>query len=78
MVSYPMTIYQGWFKHFFIFVVPLAFVTYFPALYFLGKPDALGLPAVFQFLPPPAAAAFLALARAVWSFGVRHYQSTGS
>lgn len=78
MVSYPMDIYQGWFRHFFVFVVPLAFVTYFPTLYFLDRPDALGLPYFVRFLPPVVAVAFLALARRVWSFGVEHYQSTGS
>jgi ABC-2 type transport system permease protein len=78
MVSYPMDIYEEWFRLFFTFVVPLAFVTYFPALYFLGRPDGLGLPGYFPFLPPVVAVAFLAVARAAWTFGVRHYQSTGS
>jgi ABC-2 type transport system permease protein len=78
MVSYPMDIYQGWFRNLFIFVVPLAFVTYFPSLYFLDKPEALGLPGFTRFLSLPVALAFLAVSRGVWSFGVRHYQSTGS
>ena len=78
MASYPMDIYSEWFRRFFIFVVPLAFVTYFPALYFLDRPDALGFPEICRFLSPVTALAFLAVARGVWSFGVRHYQSTGS
>ena len=44
MVQYPMTIYPDWFRRFFIFVIPLAFVTYYPALYMLGRSDDLGLP----------------------------------
>ncbi len=78
MVSYPMEIYQEWLRRFFTFVIPLAFVTYFPALFFLDRPDGLGMPGCFPFLPPLVGVAFLALARAAWTFGVRHYQSTGS
>ena len=78
LASQPMDIYTDWFRRFFIFVVPLAFVTYFPALFFLDRPDALGLPVFFPFLPAPVAVAFFLVARTVWDFGVRHYQSTGS
>ncbi len=78
LTSYPMNIYAGWLRRFVIFVVPLAFVNYFPALYVLGKRDPLGAPGVVRFVSPAVALALLALARWVWGFGVRHYRSTGS
>lgn len=78
LVQNPMSIYAGWLRRFFTFVVPLAFVSYLPALYILDRPDPLGLPRAFQFCSPLVAAIFFLGARAVWSFGVRHYQSTGS
>jgi ABC-2 type transport system permease protein len=78
MASYPLEIYASWFRKFFIFVVPLAFVSYFPTLYLLGKPDPLGYPAWFAFVAPPVCLAVLCLAIAFWHYGVRHYQSTGS
>jgi ABC-2 type transport system permease protein len=78
MASYPMTVYPVWFRHFFIFLIPLAFVSYYPALYLLGRTDDLGLPDALRYLAPVAAALFLALARLIWGFGVKHYQSTGS
>jgi len=78
MAQYPMSIYPGWFRHFFIFVVPLAFVSYYPALNLLGRSDDLGLPDALRYLAPVAAALFLAVARVTWGFGVKHYQSTGS
>jgi ABC-2 type transport system permease protein len=78
MATYPLDIYAEWFRRFFIFVVPLAFVTYFPALFFLDRPDSFGLPAAFRFLAPVAALAFFGVARVIWTFGVKHYQSTGS
>ncbi len=78
LVENPMSIYADWLWRFFTFVVPLAFITYLPALYILDRPDPLGLPTVFQFSSPLVAVAFFFVARAAWSFGVRHYQSTGS
>lgn len=78
MVENPMSIYGEWLRRFFTFVIPLAFTTYFPALYILDRSDPIGTPAVFQFLSPAVAVAFFLAARAAWAFGVRHYQSTGS
>jgi len=78
MASYPLEIYADWFRKLFIFVVPLAFVSYFPALYLLDKPDPLQFPAWFALLTPLVCFTVLGLAVAFWHYGVRHYQSTGS
>ena len=68
-----------WFQRFFTFLVPLACVTYFPALAVLGRDDALlSSPAWFHWTAPLAGFAFLVLALQVWKIGVRHYCSTGS
>jgi viologen exporter family transport system permease protein len=72
MIENPMSIYGDWLRRFFTFVIPLAFITYFPALYILDRPDPTGLPNVFQFLSPLVAIAFFLAARAAWAFGVRH------
>ncbi|HEX6796233.1 MAG TPA: ABC-2 family transporter protein [Ktedonobacterales bacterium] len=78
LLSWPLHIYNAAIQRLFIFVVPLAFGTYLPACYLLGKPLPFGLPGAVVFGSPVVAALFALLARAVWSFGVRHYQSTGS
>ena len=78
LTSYPMHIYAGWLQRLFTFVIPLAFVNYFPALYILGKPDPLGAPAFVRFLSPLVAAVLMLVAWQVWGIGVRHYRSTGS
>jgi ABC-2 type transport system permease protein len=78
LTSYPMNIYAGWLRRFVIFVVPLAFVNYFPALYVLGKRDPLDAPGFVRFLSPLVAIALLLVARWIWGYGVRHYRSTGS
>jgi ABC-2 type transport system permease protein len=78
LVSYPLPIYADGIRRFFTFIVPLAFVTYLPALYVLERPDPLGLPALLQLGSPIVAIAFFLVARGCWAFGVRHYQGTGS
>jgi ABC-2 type transport system permease protein len=78
LVSYPMPIYADWLRRVFTFVVPLAFVSYLPAVYIFERPDPLGLPPILQLCSPLVAAAFILIARGVWEIGVRHYQSTGS
>lgn len=77
-ISYPMTIYPNWLRRFFTYVVPAIFLNFFPALYFLDKPDTLNFPAFAPFLSPLVGFGTLWLALAFWRFGIRHYQSTGS
>ncbi len=78
MTSYPMHIYQDWIRQLFTFIIPMAFVNYYPALWLLGKPDPMGLPTWTAWLAPPACAAVFAASVAFWGFGIRHYTSTGS
>jgi ABC-2 type transport system permease protein len=78
MITYPMSIYPAWLRNFFTFVLPFIFLNYFPALFFLDKPDPLGFPAIAPFLAPLAAVVVLFAAYQFWQFGLRHYQGTGS
>lgn len=75
--QYPINIYDRWLRGFLAYVVPMAFIAYFPSLYVLGKADPLGLPPWIQVLSPVVAVAAAAVAGLVWRFGVRHYQSAG-
>jgi ABC-2 type transport system permease protein len=78
MSGYPLDIFGVWLRRFLAFIVPLAFVVYFPGLYILDKPDPFGLPRGVEFLAVPVALTFFALACFAWRFAVRHYRSTGS
>ena len=78
VTSYPLPIYHELLQRFFTFVVPLAFVSYFPALWLLDRPEARALPPWLPFLSPVAAAGLAVVARLAWGVGVRHYRSTGS
>jgi len=78
MMSYPMSIYPEWLRNFFTFIIPAIFLNYYPALYFLDKPDPLGMPSFAPFLAPFVGGGFLVLGLAFWRFGLAHYQSTGT
>lgn len=78
LTSFPLPIYHELMQRFFTFVVPLAFVSYFPSLYLLDRPEARDFPDWLPFLSPLAALLMALVARLAWGFGVRHYRSTGS
>jgi ABC-2 type transport system permease protein len=76
--SYPVTIFEGWFRAAFAYGLGFAFVSYQPALALLGRADPLGLPAWAGWASPGVALVAAAGATAAWRVGVRHYRSTGS
>ncbi len=76
--QFPLTIYPAEMVKALTFLVPIAFVNWYPSLYVLGRPDPFGLPEAFQFAAPVAALALGLLAAVAWRTGVRRYRSTGS
>jgi ABC-2 type transport system permease protein len=78
VMSYPTSIYPGWMRGFFTYLIPFIFLNYYPALYFLGKTDPLGMPVFAPFLAPLVGALMLWLALRFFRYGIEHYQSTGT
>jgi ABC-2 type transport system permease protein len=78
VISYPMHIYQDWMRRFFTFVVPAIFLTYYPSLYFLEKPDPFNFPQYAPFLSPLVGFMVLAVALVFWKYALRYYRSTGT
>ena len=78
MLSYPLTIYHQIMQRIFVFCVPLAFGTYIPVCYILGRALPFGLPNWLAFISPLIALLFALVALAFWRFGVHRYQSTGN
>jgi len=75
---YPIAIYSRGVRLLLTFVLPFAFMNYFPAAYFLHKPDlALGLAPQVGLLTPVIGLAFVSLAYAFWRFGLDRYQGVG-
>src|SRR5215472_8624044 len=69
LVEYPLDIYADWLRRFATFILPLAFVSYYPALYLLDRSDPLGLPDWLRLASPVAALALGACAYLGWSIG---------
>ena len=76
--QYPLIIYRPWFRRFFTFVIPLACISYYPAIGVLDRLDPLNSSILWQWVSPAIGVLFLILCLQIWKFGVRHYRSTGS
>jgi len=77
LTQYPLSLY-GEVVRSFAFIVPIAFISYLPAVEVLGKDDPLGVPAALRYASPVVAVVSVVLATLAWRFAVRHYRSTGS
>lgn len=78
IMSYPMHIFPRAIRLIFTFIVPAIFLSYFPALYILGKNDPLNAPAIVSFFAPFISLSTLWVALRFWRYGINNYQSTGS
>jgi ABC-2 type transport system permease protein len=75
---YPLSIYTKGVRLLLAFVIPFGFMNYFPASYFLHKPDnGLGLPLAIGLLTPAIGVVFLLVAYTCWRFGLQRYQGVG-
>jgi ABC-2 type transport system permease protein len=77
LAQYPIDIFSSWLRRFLAYIVPLAFVCYFPSLYILDKRDPLGLPRWLEFSSPVVAIGAACVAGLAWRSAVRHYRSAG-
>lgn len=76
-LQYPLSIYDKWVQVLLTFILPYAFINYYPAQYFLGKNENLFFP-WFQFMTPIVGILLFGLSYFVWKKGLNAYQSTGS
>ncbi|WP_051059165.1 ABC transporter permease [Nocardiopsis lucentensis] len=78
LTEYPLAVYGREVVRSATFVFPLAFVSWQPALFLLGRPDPTGLPDALRLAPPLVALLLCAVAALCWRSGLRRYRSTGS
>lgn len=71
---YPFSIYSGSIQVVLTSIIPIAFASFFPATFFLGRTEWLEL----QIISLVAGPVFLILSYKIWSIGVSNYTSTGS
>ncbi|GAA3434327.1 ABC transporter permease [Kutzneria kofuensis] len=78
LTSYPITVFSGWLRTLLGYIVPGAFVAYYPALTLLDHADPLGAPTWFGWLDAPVTVLTALVAGLLWRTAVRHYRGTGS
>lgn len=71
---YPLPIFNAIIQFILSWVVPFAFVTFYPASYFLDRGEFMS----YCYLTPAMACVCFAVALFSWRFGVSRYASTGS
>jgi ABC-2 type transport system permease protein len=76
--GYPISFYPGIIQKLLIFIVPFAFVSYFPAQYFLRKPDLSMFWSGYLYLTPVVGIAMFTVVFLFWKFGLKHYSSAGN
>jgi ABC-2 type transport system permease protein len=73
---FPIAIYRPWVQWVLTFIVPLAFITTFPAGALFG--NAAMLPRSAPLTAIVAAAVLLVLSNRFWTFGLRHYSGASA
>lgn len=76
--GYPISIYHKVIQGIMIYVVPFAFVNYFPAQFMLRKPDMEAYPQIYMYLSPVVGVVIYLLAYGFWRISVKRYTSTGN
>lgn len=76
--NYPITVFPYAIQLILTFLLPYAFINFYPASMLLGKPVPDGFPAVLPYLTPLVGIICFSLSVLLWCFGLRHYKSTGS
>lgn len=73
LAQYPIGIYKKGVAVFFTFVIPYAFINYYPLLYFIDKTNN-----ILYMLSPILVFVFLIPCLLSFKIGLKHYNSTGS
>jgi ABC-2 type transport system permease protein len=72
--KYPVTIFKGFIKIIITFILPMAFIGYYPALYFLRP----GQGNILMYAAPVIGIGMFIVAYQVWKIGVNRYSGTGT
>jgi ABC-2 type transport system permease protein len=73
--KFPLTAYGRLVQIFLTWVLPFAFVSYFPGAVLLGRPE---VPSWIGYLSPGVGLAVAGVASIVWREGLKRYQGTGN
>ncbi|GHO84595.1 ABC transporter permease [Dictyobacter formicarum] len=75
---YPLTIYNTGLQVILTFIIPVAFIGYYPATLFLNRTGEVPFTSLLAYGTPVVGIGIFILAYCIWKLGLRYYQSTGS
>ena len=75
---YPLDIYNTALQFIMTFIVPVGFMSYYPATFFLNRTGDTVFAAILAYLTPLVGLVLLVIAYSFWQAGINRYQSTGS
>ena len=76
--AYPLSFYPCFISSLLIYIIPFAFVNYFPALFFLEKQESLQYNSVYFYISPFIGAVMLSLSLLSWNKLKSKYSSSGN
>lgn len=76
--DYPITVYPRGIQFLLTFILPFAFMNFYPGSLLLGKAAPQGFPAVLPYCTPVVGLICFILSVLLWNWGLNHYKSTGS
>ena len=77
-IQYPIHIYGSVIGLIFTFLIPIGFINYYTSAALLGKIESVMLNPRLGLLAPAVAVVFVMGAHLFWTFGLKHYKSTGT
>ena len=75
---YPVSIYPRFIQSLFTFIMPLAFISFYPACDFLKQESNLGFSLTFVLWTPLVGLGYFVLAQMIFLRGLQRYESAGS
>lgn len=72
--KYPITVFNTVFRFIFTFIIPIAFISYYPSLFFLRSGEV----PLLSWLSPLIGIAFFYISYKIWMKGALSYKGTGS
>lgn len=76
--KYPISIFNKGIQFILMYIVPFAFLNYFPCEYLLRKADMAQYPEVYMYIAPFVGVVMYVLAYLFWRFSLKYYKSTGN
>lgn len=77
-IRFPLSIYSKFIQMLLTFVIPYAFVNYYPAQMFFDNIEYLIFKDYIIYFSPIVAFIWMSIAIVFWNIGIKHYKSTGS